>query len=315
MYFYGKLKIKYYMFTKKRLFLIILLVLIIIAAPIAATLIKGKSGVSADQMQVISLWQIDSFEGGKGSRAQFLQDTADELFKNQNIYLTISSISADAARKNFELGIYPDMISYGAGFYGLEGLVNSAGFAGKVWCRGGYCFLSVDETADFTDISVQNTVINGGKDNLVCVCAALEGLSGAIVEKSTGAYVALLGGKYKYLLGTQRDIFRLKTRGAQFKIKPITCFNDLYQNISILVSNKKYSVCKRFVEYLTGADVKVSKLGLFCDGETYFDDELRQMENLNFNSTIKGFVSQRYLGEIISAVNSGDLNLLKSLLK
>lgn len=303
------------MFTKKRLLFIFLLAAIVIAAPVAATFVKPQSGASAEEMQVIVLWQIDSFEGGKGSRAQFLQDRADELLKGESVYVTVTSLSAEAARKNFSLGTFPDMISYGAGFYGLEELVNSFDFAYKVWCRGGYCLLSLDGQADFSDATAQNTVINGGKDNLVSVCALFEGLNGAAVEKPTGAYVALLGGKYKYLLGTQRDIFRLKTRGADFKIKPLTSFNDLYQNISILTRGKKYSACKRFVDYLTGESTDVKKLGLFRDGGGVYDDELREMENLTFCSTLKSFVSQRYLGEVCAAVNSGDLNLLKSLLK
>ncbi|MGN0817734.1 MAG: hypothetical protein ACI4L9_02080 [Candidatus Coproplasma sp.] len=303
------------MFTKKRLFLIFLLAAIIVAAPIAAAFSRGESGASAQEMQVLTLWQIDSFEGGKGSRAQFLQDTADQLFKGERFYVTVNSISADAARKNIELGTCPDMISYGAGFYGIEELVNCSNFAYKVWCRGGYCLLTLDCQADFSDADAQNTVINGGKDNLVSICALFEGLNGAAVEKPTGAYVSLLNGKYKYLLGTQRDIFRLKTRGAQFITKPLTSFNDLYQNISILSGDKKYAACKRFVDYLTSENVNVKKLGLFSDGVSLYDDELTAMENLTFSASLKSFVSARYYGEVAAAANSGDLNLLKSLLK
>ncbi|MGN0814228.1 MAG: hypothetical protein ACI4MH_03250 [Candidatus Coproplasma sp.] len=303
------------MFTRKRLILIIILAVVIVAAPVSSTFLRGESGTSEGQMQVISLWQIDSFEGGKGSRAQFLQDTADKLYGGNNTYFTVTSISADAARKNFEQGIFPDIISYGAGFYGIEGLINGTDFACKVWCRGGYCLLTLDNQSDFSDVTPQNTVINVGKDNLTSVCAILEGLSGADEEKSTGAYVELLGGKYKYLLGTQRDIFRLRTRGVAFKVKPVTCFNDLYQCVSILAKDKKYAVCKEFVEYLTDGIADVSAVGLFRDGQKLYQDELSALENLDFDCTLKSFVSESYVNKLTSAANSGDLNLVKSLLK
>ena len=53
------------MLTKKRAILLAIMAIILIAAPILA-LSASVQGDEDDEMCVISLWQIDSFEGGKG---------------------------------------------------------------------------------------------------------------------------------------------------------------------------------------------------------------------------------------------------------
>ena len=80
---------------------------IIIAVPIMATTNKqGKA--STDEMTVLTLWQIDGFEGGKGSRATYLQNLADKFSKSSGCYITVNSLSADAARLNLSKGNVPD---------------------------------------------------------------------------------------------------------------------------------------------------------------------------------------------------------------
>lgn len=314
MYFYNIIEIKYYMLTTKRIILLLLLVAVCIATPIMATCRKQNAVSEERGMQVLTLWQIDSFEGGKGSRAQYLQNKANEFFDGENCYLTVASLSADAARKNMKVGNIPDIISYGAGFYGLDKYVNACDFAYKSWCRGGYCILSLTDN-DFKDVDEANTVINEGKDNLTKTCALLCGVEGAHFESSTSAYVSLINGKYKYLLGTQRDIFRLKTRGVSFSVKPITVFNDLYQNISILTNGEKYYNCLKFINWLIENNNDLAKVGMIFDKKNIYDDEMQCMQDVSFDCTIKGFVSQSYLNEINSATKSNDINLLKKLLK
>lgn len=303
------------MLTKKRIVLIVLTVLICIITPVLGCALADDGGQRREDMNVITLWQIDSFEGGQGSRAQYLQNKANAFFKGRSNYVIITSISADAARENFKNGNVPDMISYGAGFYGVEGLVNGKDFAYKTWCRGGYFLFSLDENADFSDITAQNTIINVGKDNLTAAAALFAGVDGAAEEKSTAAYVRLISGKYKYLLGTQRDYYRFKARNVSAKIKPLTAFNDLYQNISILSGGEKYSTCAQFVEYLIANNGDVDKLGLFADGKNVHKDELNKYENIKFDLTLKGFVGEEYANNLKSHIKNKEINLVKSLLK
>ena len=316
MNFFGTFTILYIMPKKKTVILIIIIVLLIIVVPLLAVL-QSRSAAADERTATtsISVWQIDGFEGGRGSRSQYLQSAGEACFKKQKIYVTVTSLSADAARANLEQGTMPDIISYPAGFYGIENYVNKKDFTFKNWCRGGYCFLSLDESADFSDVSAENTVINAGKDNLASVAAVLCGVGGAKSEEPTNAYLNLLNGKFKYLLGTQRDVYRLKTRNASFTLKPVTVFNDLYQNVSILAKNgERYNLCNRYVNYLL-ENGKVESLGLFSENGKVGTDELKPMAEVGFEKVLNCPCGKEYVDELKRAAEIGDVNKIKNLLK
>lgn len=298
-----------------RVICFVLCISIAITAPI---LIKFNSAKKSDNdntsMSMLIIWQIDSFEGGKGSRANYLQTAWNECFKNNNAYVNVVSLTAFAARENILNGIVPDIISYGAGTYGIESII-----CGKTpyytWAHGGYCFISTAENADFSDINNDNTIINKGTDNLSGAAALFCGVEKATVSTPTGAYVSLIGGEYKYLLGTQRDIYRLKTRGVNFKVKPITEFNDLYQNISITTDDtKKVTLASKFIDCLINQSENLVKLGLMGK-DKYYDDEMSQMELLNYDYKLISPISESAHTELLSAIGKSDINLLKNLLK
>lgn len=283
--------------------------------PVAAARRVTVRGEQKEDLQHIIVWQIDGFEGGKGSRKQFLQSAAEKLFNNQSIYFTVISLTAEAARKNIQAGSLPDLISYNAGFYGVEDKINATDFTYKCWARGAYCILALDGS-DFSDVTSENTVVNVGKDNLIQVAAQFSGLAAARAEQPTNAYLQLINGKCKYLLGSQRDIFRLKARNASFCVKPITEFNDLYANISILTRDrKKYETCFKFVNYLTSGNCDVTILGLFNDINKCDDEALSQLNNLSFDYKISGPCGEGYINEVKSAAAESDLNKIKNLLK
>ena len=226
------------MHIKRIAALIMVIVIVAVMTPIAYILTHKTEERGTDDVMLIELWQIDGFEGGKGSRAKFLSYSAKKCFGGQNIYFNVTSLSATAARENLALGHKPDLISYNAGFSGIENYVNQR-FGYTAWCNGAYCLIALDASADFSDVNSQNTVINAGKDNLVDVAAAVAGLGGAARESSVNAYLKLLDGSFRYLLGTQRDIYRFISRKVEYSVKPLTGFNDLYQNISVLTNDKE----------------------------------------------------------------------------
>lgn len=311
-------EVKYYMkkFLLKilpKLKIIICLALCVsvcIAAPCLAFSKVGGSASAKDKV-VLKVWQIDSFEGGKGSRADFLQSIGDDFSKTGGSYVSVVSVSANAARFNLEAGNVPDVISYGAGVYGIESFIKDY----ASWCHGGYCLLSLDTSTDFSDVSSSNTVINEGKENLVGAAALFCGISDANYEKSTTAYVSLLNGKYKYLLGTQRDIFRLKTRGVSFTVKPLTDFNDLYQNISVTAEGDRADLAKRFCGYLLTRTDEVNRVGMLNKRDGLYDDELKAMEGLTYEYKLMCPVSESVRKEFEQAIKNGDINMLKKLLK
>lgn len=300
--------------VKRALWFVVLAAIIISAV---CVLIPENNSAAADKtrMTALTVWQIDSFEGGKGSRAGYLKTIGESFAADNGCYITVTSLTADAARENLKLGTIPDLISYGAGTYGLESYL-SGEKPYTSWCNGGYCLLTTDENADFTDATEQNCVINEGTGNLSDVCAVLLGLSGAQYEKPTSAYVRLIGGKYKYMLGTQRDVFRLRTRGVPYKLKPVTEFNDLYQNISVTSTDaKKIAFSEKFIDFLVKKSAEIYKLGLFAENFTIYNDDLHDMEGLMYECKLISPCSKETVDEIKSAAINNDVKKLKTILK
>lgn len=273
-------------------------------------LFKKDESKIQDNSGMITVWQIDSFEGGRGSRADFLQKVGNDFTKSSGCYVNVISLSAEAARLNMSNKIFPDVVSYGAGTYGLESYVSSY----TCWCRGGYCILTLDASSDFKDVSAQNTVINAGKDNLIGAAALFTGLNGAKTEKSTGAYVKLINGDFKYLLGTQRDVYRLKTREVSFAVKPVTEFNDLYQNISVVAGSKSVEQSESYIKYLMGRTDEVDRIGMLSDGVAY-DDEMKNLLGLKYEYKLTAPVSADTAAKLKILISGGDINMLKTILK
>ena len=303
------------MFTKKRIVLLILIAILIIAVPIMAAAAKVDSGNTKADMQVLTLWQIDGFEGGKGSRTQYLADKADKLFEGKSVYLNVVSLSSTAAKKNIDSGILPDMISCAPTFNAHLKYINTKDFVIKTWCYGSYCILTLGENAQFDDVNAQNTVINSGKENLAKAAAVLCGLQDAQMENSTNAYLQLLNGKYKYLFGTQRDVYRLKTREQVFSVVQVTQFNDLYQNISILTRDtKRYETCRDFAEYIELNCSDVDKIGMLSDKSSY-TDEMAQLKKVEYEYFVKYPCNDLHLSQITDAAINNDVNAIKNLIK
>ena len=150
----------------------------------------------------------------------------------------------------------PDVLSYGGGLSAFEPHCLPLGerFAGEdralPWCRGEYYLFSL--TDDFE--SAGDVAISVGGSNLACAAAYFAGVSGSETE-SLSAYVDFLGGKYRYLLGTQRDKCRFASRGAAVYAKPLTEFCDLYQYVSVL-SEEAYDDALFFVNTLRSEAVQ-----------------------------------------------------------
>ena len=262
---------------------------------------------------VITVWQIDGFEGGKGSRSDYLRSVGEKFYKDGGAYVEVASLTAEAARANMEKGILPDALSYPSGIQGFESVLTESAEP-VVWCRGAYCLISV-KYSDFTLADKDNTVINGGKNNLADVGGVCAGIGGAAAEGSTGAYVSLINGKYDFLLGTQRDIVRMSVRGVACNVMSLTAFNDLYQNIAVVGSGVRGEMAARYIDCLIAHSEDISSLCLFRDGKELYSDNLHLLENLTFDYTVPHIAGADYIARVKNAARTGDINLLKTLLK
>lgn len=157
---------------------------------------------------VITIWQIDTFEGGTGSRTAWLNKTLSALERNYNgVYITVRSVPVEQARlmlSSNDFSILPDMISFGGGvitepeklFISLQENVfaplrpdvrAAAGSYAVPWCYGAYALL-MDSALAAKHIKEEKSLEN--------VPQALNGL----------------GGPVKYGRGT-RDIYALGIAG------------------------------------------------------------------------------------------------------
>ncbi len=224
-----------------------------------------------EEKRVIRVWNVDTFEGGKGSRTAFLKRTAAILEKkDKNIYYLISSYTAEGANDAFRKGKKPDILSYGVGLssfaekcvrlpYRFSGGETGEGCLAYPWCRGSYFLFSL--TDDFE--SGGTCLISSGGQNLSEVSAALENIRGETVD-SLSAYVAFLHGECRYLLGTQRDVCRFSSRGTEIRKKELTAYCDLYQYISVL-SAEKQDDCMKFLNLLLSDEIQntLSDIGMY----------------------------------------------------
>lgn len=278
----------------------------------AAAFFPRDKETEKQDVRVVRVWNVDTFEGGKGSRTAFLASVARAAeAERERVYYLVLSYTAEGARAAMQEGTYPDILSFGIGLdcAAERALPLGRDFAGGEtdeclaypWCAGGYFLFSLDE--DFT--AEGKTAISCGGSNLVQVAAALAGVSGEEVP-SLDAYSGFLSGKYRYLLGTQRDICRFASRGVAVGIQPLLAYNDLYQYISVLSSEKKED-CDAFVRVLLSdrTQERLSSIGMYplADGtaEGY---------------TASVFSSPQSLGELLSAARTGEeKNIVKFLKK
>ncbi len=220
----------------------------LIFAVFCALIFFPQSGTSpeAAEKRVVRVWNVDTFEGGKGSRTAFLARAARLAEQTRgNVYYYVTSYSAEGFRDAAERGELPDVLSFGVGLGDISALCcpissdfaggeTAKGYLAAAWCAGGYALFSLTE--DFDEAG--EVAISSGGSNLPAVCAALEGIEGTELPAGE-AYTAFLGGKYRYLLGTQRDRQRFLTRGVTVYEKPLEKYCDLYQAVAVLSRDEK----------------------------------------------------------------------------
>ena len=245
--------------------------LIAVEVVLGAVFFPHAERAEAEGKRVVRIWNVDTFEGGKGSRTSFLKKIARRVEKkNAGVYYMISGYTAEGANAAAAAGEAPDALSFGVGLsaYAEKSLPLPLSFAGGEiagnclaypWCRGEYSLYSL--TDNFTEAGA--AAISSGGSNLPQVGAALAGVKGEEVE-SLSAYVRFLNGEYRYLLGTQRDMCRFASRGIAVYRKTLSEYNDLYQYFSLLSADKREDCLLLLQELLSDrAQEELSSIGMF----------------------------------------------------
>lgn len=247
---------------------------------------------------VLSLWHVDTFEGGRGSRAAFLKRAASAYCRSRSeTYVLVSQYTVEGVKEAFSRGAYPDLLSFGAGcaidpslFLPLSGKVFSSvslceGDVVYPWCVGAYFLFS--KTENFSRANLSTAIVSGGRNNLAQTAAALYfssvgDFSGGgikrenwLIEESTAAYVDFLQGKREYLFGTQRDVFRFSVRKAEVFARVSCAYDDLYQYAGVTNAGeatgrsgaegkRAKSECAEFLAYLLSENVqkRLTEIGM-----------------------------------------------------
>ena len=279
---------------------------------------------------VIKIWQIDSFEGGKGSRKQFLLSVARGFEQqNQGVLVMVISHTQESAEQAITQGEIPDIISFGLGVElpspmqlhlknsSLGGLVGDKSYAVS-WCRGGYYLISnpnlVGENSKENTSKNEQTqnkekiekiIVSKSEYTQPLVALALEGVNAKNVEcyPPLDAYVKFVSGKEKYFLGTQRDIVRLTNRGFNYSATPLKNFNDLYQYACVTATDENKKVyANAFLEYLLTEKVqkRLTEIGMFSSFYTldYQEKDFSNMQENNNFSTLSAFITKENLKDL-----------------
>ncbi len=283
---------------------------LIAALVIAVICLPRENTGSAREKTIVEIWNVDTFEGGKGSRTAFLNKIA-RKFGEEDVYFYVTSYTVEGARAAFSRGTYPDVLSYGLGLGEIAErcLVLPYAFAGGSiggkclavpWCAGKYMYFSLSD--DFDEEG--KTAISHGGSNLPSVAAKLSGVKGEEIL-SENAYVGFLNGEYRYLFGTQRDENRFRARNVTVFCKEVTEYNDLFQYISILSKDKK-EICLKFLDNLLSETTRGSlgEIGMYPSDAVKWD------------KTLSVFTSDEGLHELTGAAQSEkEIKFLEKYLK
>lgn len=238
---------------------------------------------------VITLWQIDCFEGGTGSRANWLKSIVSGFEKRNNgVYVSIENLSVEMANKLIESGQKkPDIISWGTGVNiqkeQLENLdientpqdvIDAVYETAVPWCMGAYFMIGDGDSEKWgldgeiiTTKKAQKTVYSVGvpqRNGYV----SLKALTTNCTNSFNDEKALLLGTSqeifeaYNYskkvnrMIGTQRDFYRLsqaqtKENARQGEIQFLG-YTDLFQYVSVLKcdNEKKVKTMNDFVDFL-----------------------------------------------------------------
>ena len=298
---------------------------------------KAQVGKSEEYKGIITLWHVDSFEGGLGSRKQFLLKTARTFEKqNKGVLIMVISHTPESVKESMDKGVYPDIISFGNGTE-ISNLTElnlsktiSGGFVGErlyatAWCRGGYVLIANPTLTDKIGERFDYLLVSEGQSTLPLVAFALEQMHADKIEvkKPMDAYVKFVSGKTPYFLGTQRDVNRLNNRGMEVITRPLSKYNDLYQYVAITSQDKeKMQYAEKFIEHLVSDSVQseLNQIGMLsCYLQVKNENQhLTNMQNVNGFKMISAFTPSVIISELQSFSDKfavGDENSLNKIKK
>ena len=302
-------------------FFIFLLWLIIVALSVFLIL-KPTKKVQLNDFTILEIWQVDMVEGGTGSRRQYLDNVAKQFEKlNKNVLITVINQTPQSVQENFENGYYPDMISYSQGLTGIADRAKQIdlkvdNFGGKyknkfcafLWAMGGYVYVFHKDKAPKT------VYVSKVDYNMPLISLYLEDLPKSYqVLPPEKAYYNFLNNKDSALLGTQRDLYRLKDKLDNFTVLPLEKFTDICQYISILTDiDEKIKLSNKFINLLYESGKKdLYKIGMRSPYQNIKSGDnglIALLFDINYKQSLSPFYSFSALDKLHNDLLSDKIN-------
>ncbi len=259
---------------------------------------------------VVTVWHIETFEGGGKSRLDYLKRIVNTMEKeDEHVLFMVRTISAEKLESEL-FAQKPDIVSFGFGvgrallsslvpfdttFDARDKLVISGSFDKSLYAVpymvGGYAMFShTNEQSEFH--CGQNGYINPQK-----IFSSL-GLTPAKNETQYEAYKSFVNNKKVKLLGSSRDIFRVNNLNnigrTNAMITPIDTYTDLIQYLGLTTKN---AITQKFVE-IAMSEIQQRTLveySLFSslNHKLYYSGIYNDMENAIYSCSVPSVFDER----------------------
>ena len=265
---------------------------------------------------ILTIWQVDSFEGGTGSRKQFLLSVARGYErKNEGVLVMVISHTKASLENAIKENQTPDIISFGNGV-DVNGamLLNcnktvAGGYVGNkvyatAWAKGSYFLIGNSTLVNEFPKKFSSLLVSEQEYTQPLLSLWLDNVEADQIEvlKPMDAYVKFTSGKSPYLLATQRDVYRLNNRGMSFIAKPLENYNDLYQYMVVTANSKEKRIaCEGFLNYLLSEDVqkKLDDIGMLSPYyKISYENALNEVTLNKQRYTLSAFISEQQLKEL-----------------
>jgi len=278
-----------------------------------------ENGSVSHNRYILKVWHVTTFEGGIGSRRNFLDKVAKEYEKkNKNALFLVTEVSEEELYFSLNNNDLPDIISFSPNIdiSALKKIeVNRDFTSGKIgentyavpWAYGGY-FLIANVEIELKNLSLTNAVISKTEQTLpeLALCFSGLSLSGAKVKTPINAYYDFTSNRANILVGTQHDLYRLNAKNIDYHAKFLPCFSDLFHYIGVLSDSLvKQEIAQEFINYLISDSVqsRLNNIGLFSPYKTgiYSDEIFSLTEKTLPTSTISAFTGKNFYQTITAS--------------
>ena len=119
---------RFFFLVVSRLSLILLVIGLFVVLPLVDIINQTRQqalsdrffGKKAEYQGVITLWNVDTFEGGSSSRSSYLSQIAMQFEKyNKGALIKVDNLTVDEMMANINMGVLPDMFAFGTGVGGI----------------------------------------------------------------------------------------------------------------------------------------------------------------------------------------------------